>query len=111
MKNIEIGGKEYEVTANYGHFRKLIKKHDIFAMESWTMGEYDQYVFDAIWMFLRRRWYGLKPFAFKWRLMNEITIPELRNLRAKVNTLLLGPPVTQAKTEPAGEAKGEPGGK
>jgi len=101
MKTILIGGKKYKVKISWGrvlqfesmeaNFIKTISLAVHGSMPDATESEieaeiskrFERYVHilmaNTIWHFLKRRWFGFKPFLFKWRLKNNITPQEFRD--------------------------------
>ena len=80
MDKVLIGGKEYKILPTYGHFRKLLKKHDLSNAEQWTLDESNQFAVDSIWVFLKRK-FIFKPFIFKFRMSNSVTMKELADFQ------------------------------
>lgn len=90
ITKVTIGHKEYEIDPKYGHFVKLMKKYpDMESITQWTMQKYNKFVFDAVWLILKR--IGMfKPFYFKFRFKNAITLAELKWLQINIHTIILG---------------------
>ena len=68
---IKINNKEYELNVTLGLYRKLQAKHP----DTDNIQPLD-YTLDAIWIYIKRRWYGLKPFVFKSRMAKAISFDE-----------------------------------
>ncbi len=81
---LKIGGNEYEIQVTIGRFRKLQKKYPTTTKDDKKVivdkkgNEADNYEYSmyVIWLYLKRRWYGLKPFVFRRFMVNSITFKE-----------------------------------
>lgn len=97
MQKITIGEKDYAVNVTWGQMQKAFKVEARFKekierkirlrfpdIEKQKLVE--EINFQAgipvslimIWAFLKRRWYGLKPFVFKRWMINHIRVKEIR---------------------------------
>ena len=87
---ITVKGKEFEINASYGDFEALYSKYDFNELETQTWKEQNGMVIDAFWAFLKRRWYGLKPFVTKKRFKYALDMPELTEISLLLPKLLTG---------------------
>ncbi len=94
---LKIGGKEYKANVTIGLFEKVKKKYKVEGIK--TDGKDDTIVYDKkgnvvdgleystsiVWTYLNRRWYGLKPFVFKFRMKNAMTFEEFHESDAIIS--------------------------
>ena len=69
---LKIGGRDCEIDVSWGKFAKSTKRR--------TKADDDsnpELLIDDIWLYLRRNLLGLKPFIFKCRMRNRISLEEL----------------------------------
>lgn len=78
MLIVEIGGKKYKLDVTFGKFTKLQRK--FYDIEGNRINEEDSYLIESIWLYLKPRWFGIKPFIFKRRLVDKIGINEIREI-------------------------------
>jgi len=81
MEKLKIGGKEYDYDVTLGKYLELNKKHpdadNLAPME---------YTLDAIWAYLVPKWYGLKPFITKKRMIKAISFKEFKTADTAIAT-------------------------
>jgi len=87
---VEVGGRKLKVRATYSHYVKLMKMYpDMAQAEQWSAGKMNEFVLDALWLMLKKG-FMFKPFVFKSRLRDELTIAELKNLHIAIPQILMG---------------------
>ena len=97
---ISIGGREFEAVPTYGSFRKLVNRYpDFDEMNIWTINKYNDFIFDGVWILLPRIFFIFKPFLFKKRMMNNLTLAELKYLQLNFHKILLGEDVAGSVEE------------
>ena len=87
---ITVNNKDYEINPSYGDFEKLYAKYDMNDLEKQSWQEQNQMILDAYWSFLKRRWFGFKPFITLKRFKFKVSMPELVNLSLELPKLLTG---------------------
>jgi hypothetical protein len=86
MNTIILAGRTFKVTARFGHLKKLMKRYPD---SSAILSHINEYVADAVWTILPRRW-GFKPFITRSRMINQLTLPELKRLQETVPLIMIG---------------------
>lgn len=71
---LKIGGKDFKGSVSYGKLKKSSKKREK-AKKKGDENNPDLLIYD-IWLCLDRKW-GVKPYIFKWRMVNKITPKEM----------------------------------
>lgn len=61
MEKIKISGKEYTLDATFADVEEITKKYDLTTVTSWEKGKYADFVFDALFLFIKSDGF-FKPF-------------------------------------------------
>jgi len=83
MDTLTINGKEYKFNITWGRFEKSLKKRE--KQKDGT--ENAKYLFEDIWLFLERG-FLFKPFIFKWRLKDRMSLMEVRNADLRIRKVM-----------------------
>jgi hypothetical protein len=87
---IKINNKEYTIKPTYGRFEQIFDSYDFNELENLSAKEQNAMILDSYWLFLKRRWYGFKPFFTRKNFSNNVTMYELRDLSEMLPKLLTG---------------------
>lgn len=86
MNTIILAGRTFQVTARFGHLKKLML---LYPDTESILAHLNDYVADAVWTLLPRC-LGFKPFLTKGRMMNQLTLPEIKVLQESVPLIMVG---------------------
>jgi len=87
---VKIGGKDYDINPTYGAFEDIFKKYDLSKADQMSAEESRQFSINILWACLKRGRFGIKPFGFKRRVKNNITMAELAKISGEIPKWITG---------------------
>lgn len=90
MHTLKLQAGEYEIKPSYGRFLKVFNKYEFSELDRMTLAEIQKLTLFSYWKFMKRRWYGLKPFIFRRYFADNVMMDELSEMTERLPKLLSG---------------------
>jgi len=105
MKVINLNGKKVTLQSTFFANRELLKKYNYKDPDKkWTSDEEDEFLIDAVWLFMKKR-LGLKPFLTFDRFIRRVDLQDVKSNMMNILSVIHGIELDKSEGGDSGNVK------